>query len=351
VSAELPISVVIPAYNREATVPRAIRSVLRQAPRRPAEILVVDDASSDATAEVAGALGARVLRLPVNGGAAAARNAGFRAATRPWIALLDSDDEWLPHCLDVLWSLREDHVLVAGSQISVGDDGWGDRYGGPIGRRTWKLEDPSPLVYPKNFIVNSATLLRRDAVLELGGYDTSLRYSEDLDLLLRLLERGTGVSTSTVVTVYHRHAEQKTKDVGPLLDQQEAIVRAYAGRPWWSEALAEKRRAVRVWDELRMGSAGPPLPARLRSLLWLLARPRRIAGAPRDAARPHARAPAQRARRTGRPRDPGPAEPGRPPPPGSRAPTAQASWRWLRPSRGGPPSCSTSSGARRPRCS
>ena len=92
----LPVSVVIPAFNRPEMVARAVRSALEQQPRRPAEVIVVDDASSDDTAAAASAAGARVIRHEVNQGEGAARNTAIRAARHDWVALLDSDDEFLP---------------------------------------------------------------------------------------------------------------------------------------------------------------------------------------------------------------------------------------------------------------
>jgi len=93
------ISVVIPAYNAAGTIGRALDSVIAQThPAR--EILVVDDGSTDRTAQVVSEYGGRVEYLyQDNAGPGAARNAGIRAAHGEWIAFLDADDEWLPHRL------------------------------------------------------------------------------------------------------------------------------------------------------------------------------------------------------------------------------------------------------------
>src|SRR5262249_27493026 len=90
------VSVVIPTFNRQQVILRAIHSVLRQS-LSPHEILVVDDASSDETVALVEGLKdprIQVFRHEINRGPAAARNTGIRAATGKWIALLDSDDEW-----------------------------------------------------------------------------------------------------------------------------------------------------------------------------------------------------------------------------------------------------------------
>jgi glycosyltransferase involved in cell wall biosynthesis len=104
------ISVVIPVYNRERTIGRAIESALRQS-RPPAEVLVVDDGSTDGSAEAITAYGnhVRYVHQP-NAGASAARNHGVERAAAPWVAFLDSDDHWL-----------DDHLASMAEAISATD--------------------------------------------------------------------------------------------------------------------------------------------------------------------------------------------------------------------------------------
>lgn len=113
------ISVVIPAYNAAGTITRAVDSALRQTEPR-LEVLVIDDASTDATAAITARLAAqdprvRLLRQAVNRGPAAARNRGVAQARGAWIALLDADDEFVPSRVEKLVSLGEHHTadLVA----------------------------------------------------------------------------------------------------------------------------------------------------------------------------------------------------------------------------------------------
>jgi glycosyltransferase involved in cell wall biosynthesis len=89
------ISAIIPAYNSEGTIARALNSVLAQT--RPAdEIIVIDDGSTDRTAQAVQSFGSRVrLIRQANAGVSAARNTGIQAASGDWIAFLDADDEWL----------------------------------------------------------------------------------------------------------------------------------------------------------------------------------------------------------------------------------------------------------------
>ena len=94
------ISVVIPTYNRKHTLPRAIASVLNQT-LQPTEIIMVDDGSTDGTADWIQETYPRINPISQsNKGVSAARNIGIKYAKCDWIALLDSDDEWLPDKLE-----------------------------------------------------------------------------------------------------------------------------------------------------------------------------------------------------------------------------------------------------------
>lgn len=98
--APLTIAAVIPAYQRERTIERAIRSALEQT-RAPDELIVVDDGSTDGTRSIVDTFGSQVVyHYQANQGAAAARNTGIELASSRWIAFLDSDDYWLPHHLE-----------------------------------------------------------------------------------------------------------------------------------------------------------------------------------------------------------------------------------------------------------
>jgi len=277
-SRALPISVVIPAFNRAELLPRALASVRGQRPARPAEILVVDDGSSDGTVKAAREGGATVIRHAVNSGAASARNTGIGAAAHPWIALLDSDDEWLPHHLATLWAIREDHVLVAASALGCGPDPANDRFQGAVTRRPLVLRSPAALVYPINFIPASGVMIRRDVARAVGGYDTELKYAEDFDLWLKILERGTGVVSPTVITVYHRHEDQKSQDSqGPEATHRE-IIESYEDRPWSSSEQVTRRLGVRAWDNLRTAQRQGRHRDVPNYLTWILGHPQRGVG-------------------------------------------------------------------------
>jgi Glycosyl transferase family 2 len=160
-AAALPIAVIIAAYNRARWVGGAVESALRQWPLPPAEGIVVDDGSTDQTADVAERGGARVIRHTENKGAAAARNTGVAATTQPWIAPLDSDDRWLPHMLSTLWPLRKGYGFVSGASMAVDEAGSPIAYGGPMDPHPILFWSPAPLVFPENFIAASGVIMRR----------------------------------------------------------------------------------------------------------------------------------------------------------------------------------------------
>lgn len=123
----VPVSVIVPAYNAASTLTRALDSVAAQTVL-PQEIIIVDDSSTDATADVAAQwcathpdLSARVLRLSRNGGAGTARNAGWAQATGEFIAFLDADDAWHPRKLAIQhgWMARHPWVAICGHRCDV----------------------------------------------------------------------------------------------------------------------------------------------------------------------------------------------------------------------------------------
>jgi glycosyltransferase involved in cell wall biosynthesis len=265
------VSVVIAAYNRAHLIERAIASVRSQT-IRPAELIVVDDHSTDATAEIAEAAGALVLRHEANRGPAAARNTALQATTQPWVAVLDSDDEWLPHHLATLWPLRDGHDLLAAPAVSLAAPGSPSRLGGWPGRRELLLRSPAQLLYPENPVPSTA-LLRRAAIDRAGGYDEEIWFVEDIDLYVRVLERGSGLVAPTVTCVYHRHPSQATADTAFMLEQRRVLADRVAERPWSDRKLIDRMLAVTTWDALRLAMrqrsvGGCRAPAR-----WLLTHP------------------------------------------------------------------------------
>jgi glycosyltransferase involved in cell wall biosynthesis len=179
------------------------------------QLLVVDDGSSDDSADVAARLGVQVIRLPENRGPSAARNVAIRAAAGDLVAFLDADDLWIPEHCEILSDVLERHpevALVTGrtQQASPFDSG-------PF---TPPLETPFdalPYLVRDNFVTQSAAVVRRDALSEAGGYDERLRFSEDFDLWLRIALRHPMIALREVTVMRRMHEGQATwKNMAPL---------------------------------------------------------------------------------------------------------------------------------------
>lgn len=223
--------------------------------RRPAEVIVIDDASDDDTAAVAAALGARVIRHDRNRGIAEARNTGVRAATQPWVALLDHDDEWLPGHLAALWRIRAEHPLVSNSALACGDNPAEDRFWGAASRRPLVVRSPAAILWPTNPIPASATMVRRDAVLAVGGFRPPDGV-DDLDLWVRIVEHGSAVISPVVGLIYRVHDGQISHDVAAMHSGHLVVARAFSDRGWWSPRLPERCIGVAAWDRLQLARAG-----------------------------------------------------------------------------------------------
>lgn len=183
---------IIPTWNRRDLVARAVDSVLAQT-RPVEEIIVVDDGSSDGTAEyLAARYGERILCVRQdNAGVSAARNRGLALARGRYLALLDSDDEWLPGKTARQVEFLEAHpdigmvlcnvlrVRADGSLIDVFDRRQQIPVDGPALR--WVLRDPA--------LAPLSVLMRRAVYGTVGGFDERLRTAEDLDFHLRVAAR------------------------------------------------------------------------------------------------------------------------------------------------------------------
>lgn len=187
------VSVVIPVYNGEAFIGRAIDSVLRQThPAR--QIIVVNDGSSDRTLEVLEAFGEHVSVITTpNRGASSARNRGIAACTSSLIAFLDADDVWEDDKLErqVRFLARQPDAGLCCCDYVVDDDGpprshytyVQQEIQSPV--EQWGRQGLSTLA-TSNFIgTASAVLVRRSLLQRVGVFDTSYRQAEDYDLWIR----------------------------------------------------------------------------------------------------------------------------------------------------------------------
>ena len=182
------ISVIIPVYNRCNLIDRAIKSVLEQT-RRPDEIIVIDDGSTDGTDMIIKKNYPDIILLQQkNRGVSCARNNGIKNAKGTWITLLDSDDEWLPEKLEKqLLALQHN----SNNKICHTDEVWirngvrvnpmkkHRKYGGNI----YKFCLPLCVMSP------SSIMIHKDIFKDVGLFDENLPVCEDYDLWLRICSR------------------------------------------------------------------------------------------------------------------------------------------------------------------
>lgn len=189
------VSVVIPAFNAERWLRRALNSVRSQT-LPPDEILVVDDGSTDGTARLAREYGApvRCISQP-NAGVASARNRGIAEARGDWIAFLDADDEWLPHKTQhqmailhgmpgLRWCASVCQAVAAGQPAEAT----------PAPRAADLLAGRPALPFFTAAgqglpLQTSGFIVARAVLQEVGGFDLTLRVSEDRDLWCRIAMR------------------------------------------------------------------------------------------------------------------------------------------------------------------
>jgi len=189
------VSVVIPAYNAEGPLERALASVLAQ-DYEPFETIVVDDGSTDGTAQTVARFPAVRYVRQENAGPSAARNRGVEEAAGELVTFVDADDEVPPAKLSVQVSYLLEHPdvgCVLGRQDVELEGG---------GAPEWIGRDP---VFGDFAGVPLMSLMTRtETFRELGGFDTSLRIAEDRDLLVRMRERGVGIAVVPEVVLLRR---------------------------------------------------------------------------------------------------------------------------------------------------
>jgi glycosyltransferase involved in cell wall biosynthesis len=216
------ISVIMAAYNAAEFIGPALDSLFAQ-DWDPFEVIVVDDGSTDATAELAESYpGLRCIRQE-NAGAAVARNTAIAAASGELVANLDSDDILPPRRLTVQAS-----YLVAHPEV-----------GCVFGRQEW-LNPPPWLGRDQVYgdldgIPLSSAMFRRKVLLDLGGYDQAFAPSEDTDLVIRMREAGIPYHVLPEVVLYRRYHESSLTGgrapQAPLLRSLRAKMERERARP------------------------------------------------------------------------------------------------------------------------
>jgi glycosyltransferase involved in cell wall biosynthesis len=251
-------SIITKAFNEEERIADALGSAQRQTVG-DFELVVVDDGSTDATADVVAGIAAedprvRVVRHDSNRGVAAALNTGLREARAPLVALLDADDLYMPGYLERMGEALAAHPDTG---FAFTDAWWLDEASGRFFRRSTSEYLGAPPAFPedasgllrellrgRNWMFGLTTF-RREAAQEVGGFDASLNGAEDFDMWLRLLTAGhAGVHAGPRLAIQRDRSGSMSKDHGSMLESLRAIYARLAtmdGLPEDVRRLAQNR--------------------------------------------------------------------------------------------------------------
>jgi glycosyltransferase involved in cell wall biosynthesis len=242
---ELLFSVVIACYNQENFVRQAVESALFQ--EHPSkEVIVVDDASRDGTAAVLDTFGSSIIlaKLPVNGGAVAARNHGASLASGKYLVFLDGDDVLMARALDVYARLINERVpkIIFGRSVKCYGD-VPEAKSADVPRDIQFVEYANFLAKDRPCVFNTSTLVvDRATFWSAGGWSPGIFYQDIQDLLTKLEVSGKVILVLAPDTVWYRmHSTNAVNKVAPFLDGihvllAKARVGSYpGGRESWLE--------------------------------------------------------------------------------------------------------------------
>jgi len=256
----LDVSVVVPSYNHAPFVASCLRSIIRQT-RKPRELIVIDDGSSDGSPRV---VEQELKNCPFpcelivrpNKGLCATLNEGLSRSRGKYFAYLGSDDIWLPSFLQARFALLESRpaaVLAYGHAYVVDESGrviectkeWANYVDGDARRMLlWSTAPPSP------------TVLYRRKALERHGWNEEAKL-EDYELYLRLSGEGEFAFDPQVLAAWRQHGGNTSRDLSLMIEQSEASQRRVAGMlglcPPELEAIQVALRWRYVEDFLRSG--------------------------------------------------------------------------------------------------
>jgi glycosyltransferase involved in cell wall biosynthesis len=297
VVSEALVSVVIPCYNQAHFLPEAVASVLVQS-HLNFELIVVDDGSTDNTAQVSVHYpGIKYVYQP-NQGLAAARNTGLRHSSGDFLIFLDADDRLLPDALQnglASMRLHPQCAFVFGHYRFISEDGaplpsWREQRAGTVSGFTsgpyqqigpngeqlnsWPQARVSSSYYTallqRNYIVMHATVMyRRSALHAVGGFNPELPAAEDYDLYLRLTHRFPVVCHDGVVAEYRLHRSNMTRKSDLMLKATTGVLRSQwphvAGNSHYEQAY---QRGMQFWQAYYSQEALKEIPLHLVGGRW-----------------------------------------------------------------------------------
>lgn len=256
------ISVVIPLYNKEREVERAVRSVLEQS-LSPLEIIVVDDGSTDSSARRVEAIGSdrvRLIRQP-NGGVSAARNRGMREACGDFVAFLDADDMWLTGYIAEICRLMERYpdADVFSTAFDIVDGG--RRIPAAVPAEEGYVDICREALAGRYAVIPSTATLRRETAIRAGGFPEGMHMGEDQWLWVRILQGGGRFCFSPMPLVrYSRDASNRSASIWRAEHGEHSIEELYD--PSQSDDINEYVARIGIGKALILSVRGADAEAR-----------------------------------------------------------------------------------------
>jgi glycosyltransferase involved in cell wall biosynthesis len=210
------VAVIVPCYNVEACLERALDSVFAQS-YRDFRLFAVDDGSTDGTVQILAKYANRgVCTFQAHAGPAAARNRGIRLSESPFVAFLDADDEWLPAKLELqLALLKQDPGLglvcsnCVDSEAGTADNSNSSTTALPKSGRLFES------LARNCFVFTPTVVVRRECLKEIGLFNESLAVSEDFNLWLRIAARWNIAVLPETLANRHRRADSLSLTMDP----------------------------------------------------------------------------------------------------------------------------------------
>lgn len=244
------VSVIIPTFNRESYLPETLDSLQAQT-LQDFEIIVVDDGSTDRTAEMLGRRSQPVRYFyQENAGPAAARNRGLTEARGQFVSFLDSDDLWRPRFLEANSQrlLNDPTVDIAFCKFETMDDN--KRILPGHGKRPHEGDITAPL-FASTFITTPSVMIRREVITEIGGFNSTLPTNEDYDLWLRLSLRHRFGHVDESLCLRRSHPGTQSRNGSPVpLIRKARLLERYYGKPEYAAKIPRDlamRRLAKVY--------------------------------------------------------------------------------------------------------
>lgn len=205
-------SVIIPLYNKEKSISRAVTSVLKQNYKN-IELIIVNDGSSDNSLEVVDKIkDDRIIIInKTNGGVSSARNTGIAAANSDWICFLDADDYWKANHLEIIFELINKYqqgsiystlTLINEKSNKEIQNSLPDNFEG-------YLDDYFSYAFNGTIFNSSSVCVKKEALIEVGCFDINLKHGEDLDVWFKVMIRRKGVVKKVPTVVYDLSGENR----------------------------------------------------------------------------------------------------------------------------------------------